>query len=93
MPEFYSVGCDLEDIRRILETEKPSTDRCNTPPHHLRGKVQLIMDDSPSLPCGREERAAGSGMRKDAISIVAEHRERVRKENPESKEHQIPGPT
>ena len=33
------------------------------------------------------ERAAGSEMRKDAISIVAEHRERVHKVNSKSKEH------
>ena len=62
-------------------------DKYNTRPEHLRGKVQLIMDDYPSLPCGREERAAGSEMREDAISTVAEHLERVRKENSESKEH------
>ena len=93
MPELCSVWCDLDNIRKKIETDKPSTDRYNTAPEHLlapehlRGKVQLIMDDSPMLPCGREERAAGSEMREDAISFVAEQRERVRKENPESKEH------
>jgi hypothetical protein len=90
VPEVDRVWYELMEVWGEYLKEKPATDRYNTPPEHLRGLVQLKRDDSPLLPCGREEKAAGDTMREAAITVVAEKREKARKENPDSKAHLVP---
>ncbi len=81
---------ELMELWNEFLKEKPATDRYTTPPEHLRGKVELKKDDSPLLPCGREEKAAGDKQREAAISMLAEQRDGAHKEKPESKNHLKP---
>jgi hypothetical protein len=87
VPEVDKVWFELMEVWSEYLKEKPTTDRYTTPPEHLRGLVELKKDNSPLLPCGREEKAAGDAMREAAISAVAQQRDSARKDKPESKEH------
>jgi hypothetical protein len=90
VPEVDKVWFELMEVWNEYLKEKPATDRYNTPPKHLEGIVALKKDDSPLLPCGRQEKAAGDAQREAAISKLAEQRDSARKETPESKEHLKP---
>ena len=90
VPKPQWVWYELVQYYAEWQREQPTTSRYTTPPAHLKGKVQLKFDDLPSLPNGREEKAAGVELREQAVSKVAAERDVKRKDIPESKEHLHP---
>jgi hypothetical protein len=90
VPELQRVWFELMEFWADYMKEKPRTDRYTPAPSHLRGTVELKKDDSPLLPCGREEKMAGDAMREEAISRIAEERDCACKDKPKAKEHLKP---
>jgi hypothetical protein len=76
MPEVDKAWFELMEFWNEYPSlkEKPATDRYTTMPEHPLGKVDLKKDDSPLLPCGREEKVAGDKQREASISMLAEQR-------------------